>query len=218
LITSIDKYLLCEYVSKQLNVFFPDNRIVISEDIAKYFDDTIYRLEYCFKNIHRPYYNQSVLIFNHLHGDHYAMFLYLLSNTVWKADQNEQLASKIFLLNKALHGIDAFYSVELPEIFLFIHPVGTILGKAQYKNYFAVYQNCTVGASEDNSYPFFSEEILMYSKSSVIGDCNIGRNVVFAANTSLINTNIKDNKLVLDSYPNNKVIENNKNVIDRIFK
>jgi len=49
LITSIDKYLLCEYVSKQLNVFFPDNRIVISEDIAKYFDDTIYRLEYCFK-------------------------------------------------------------------------------------------------------------------------------------------------------------------------
>jgi len=54
--------------------------------------------------------------------------------------------------------------------------------------------------------------------SKINGPLHIGRNVVFAANTSLINTNIKENKLVLGSYPNNKIIENNKNVIDRIFK
>ncbi len=216
--TSIDKNSLSKFVTMQINNFFPDNLLVHPENISKYIYDAFDRLEYCFEHINKPYYNNGDLKFNHLHGDHYAMFLYLLSNTVWKVDKNEALASKIFLLNKALHGIDAFYSIELPEIFLFIHPVGTILGKAKYENYFAVYQGCTIGATEDNKYPSFSEGLIMYSNSSVIGDCNIGKNVVFSANSSLINTQIADNKLVLGSYPHNRVVENKKNVIDRIFK
>ena len=216
--TTIDKESLSKYIAMQINNFFPDNLIVQPENISKYIYDACNRLEYCFRHINRPYYNNGDLKFNHLHGDHYAMFLYLLSNTVWKVDKNEALASKIFLLNKALHGIDAFYSIELPEIFLFIHPVGTILGKAKYENYFAVYQGCTIGATEDNKYPSFSEGLIMYSNSSVIGDCNIGKNVVFSANSSLINIQIDDNKLVLGSYPHNRVVENKKNVIDRIFK
>lgn len=216
--SSINNELLSKYVSMQINNLFPDNSTIKSSDISKYLGDTIYRLTFCFVNIKKQYYNNGNLTFNHLHGDHYAMFLYLLSNTVWNVDKNESLASKIFLLNKALHGLDAFYSIELPEIFLFIHPLGTILGKARYKNYFAIYQNCTIGANENSEYPDFSEGIIMYSKSSVIGNCQIGRDVVFAANSLLINTNINDNKLVLGNYPNNKIIDNNINVIDRIFK
>lgn len=216
--TSINKELLSKYIAIQLNNFFPDNLTVQAEHISKYIYDAFDRLEYCFKHINKPYYNNGDLKFNHLHGDHYAMFLYLLSNTVWKVDKNETLASKIFLLNKALHGVDAFYSIELPEIFLFIHPIGTVLGKAKYENYFAVYQGCTIGATENNKYPSFSEGLIMYSNSSVIGNCNIGRDVVFSANSLLINTQIENNKLILGSYPNNRIIKNKKRVIDRIFK
>jgi len=215
----IGKQELASYVKNQLNMFFPDNRVLYESDLTKYLNDVMDRMHYCFKHIHRPYYNiNDSLQFNHLHSDHYAMFLYIFSNTVWQIDKDENLASKLFLLNKALHGLDAFYSIELPEIFLFIHPLGTVLGKAQYSNYFAVYQNCTVGATEDNHYPTFSEETLLYSRSSVIGNCTIGKNVVFAANSILINTHVDHDKLVVGNYPFNKILDNHKNVIDRIFK
>lgn len=216
---SIDNESLCEYVAIQLNRFFPDEQMINSKKVLSYLDDTMMRLKLCFENIHKPYYNFGEgLCFNHLHGDHYAMFLYLLSNTVWEVDRNENLASKLFLLNKALHGLDAFYSIGLPEIFIFVHPVGTVLGKAKYSNFFAVYQGVTVGATEDNKYPAFSEGVLMYSKSSIIGNCKIGSNVVFSANSLLINTDVEDSRLILGAYPNNKIIKNNKDVIDRIFR
>lgn len=216
---SLDKIYFLNYLRTQINNFYPDYNIISNNCLDKYFDDTVYRTTKCFEKINKPYYNyKNELNFNHLHSDHYSMFLYILSNTIWQIDKNETLASKIFLLNKALHGIDAFYSVSLPEVFLFVHPVGTILGNAKYSNYFAVYQNCTIGATSDNKYPSFSNETLIYSNSSIIGDCKVGNNVVFSANSSLISTNIDNNKLILGNYPNNRIIDNKENVIDRIFK
>ena len=45
-----------------------------------------------------------------------------------------------FLLNKLLFGIDVFYTVDLPKHYIFVHPIGTILGSgAIYSNYFVVY-------------------------------------------------------------------------------
>jgi serine O-acetyltransferase len=219
LIASLDKQVLALYLRNQLNSFFPDQNIVEVENILRYMDDAIFRVGNCFKHIQKPYYNYAgSLTFNHLHSDHYAAFLYLFANTVWKIDRNEVLAAKVFLLNKALNGIDAFYGIDLPEVFLFIHPVGTVLGRAKYSNYFAVYQNCSVGASEDLIYPTFNGETIMYSKSSVIGNCNIGSNTIFAANSFLINNDVKNSKIILGSFPDNRIIQNDKNVIDRIFK
>lgn len=215
---SIPEKELCVYVTKQLNAFFPD-RILYHKELEKSIRYAVERLKYCFMNIEKPYYNYNgKCIFNHLHGDHYAMFLYLLSNSLYILENKDIIASKVFLLNKALHGLDAFYSIELPEIFIFVHPVGTILGKATYGNYFAVYQNCTIGATEDGVYPSFSEETICYSRSSIIGKCTVGKNVVFAANSLIINQNIPDNRLVLGTFPNARVIENNKKVLDRLFK
>ena len=37
-----------------------------------------------------------------------------------------------------LHGIDVFFTVDLPDIFLFCHPLCTVLGRAQYSDYFLV--------------------------------------------------------------------------------
>lgn len=177
------------------------------------------KIQFCFKHIQLPYFNlNKKVIFNHLNSDHYAMFLYLLSNAIYKIDKNEELASRIFLLNKALHGLDAFYTVELPEIFVFVHPVGSVLGRAKYSNYFCLYQNCTVGSTKIGEYASFEGECVMFSKSSVIGKCNIGKNVVFGANASVINSDIEQNSVVLGNYPNNKIIENKKNVIDRVFR
>ena len=214
----IDKEQLNSLVTSQLNSFFNDGSLVDGALLKKYQADTIDRLHNCFTNIKKPYFfENNKTIFNHLHGDHYAMYLYLLCNTIWKLDKNEKLASKVFLLNKALHGVDAFYGIDLPEIFLFVHPLGTVLGRAKYSDYFVVYQNCNVGANEDLIYPTFKGETLLYSKATIIGSCKVGSNTVFGANSFVMNTNIKDNSTVVGSYPNNKIIDNNKNVIDRMF-
>jgi len=215
---SISSEELFKYTCNQINSLYNDGRYISFEMLYKYSSDTLDRLSYCFKNIKKPYYFENGFsLFNHLHGDHYAMFLYLLSNTIWKVDKNEQLASKVFLLNKTLHGIDAFYSIELPKIFLFVHPVGSVLGNAKYSNHLVIYQNCSVGANEKLVYPTFKGETVLFSKSTVIGDCVIGSNTIFGANSFIINTDVQDNSVVVNSFPNHRILKNDRNVLDIMF-
>ncbi len=212
---------LVNYVTIQLNNFFPDNNKIIFENINKFIEKTMDRLFYCFSNIKLKYYfDGKNVLFNHLNSDHYCMFLYLLSNTIFKlSNKHEKLATKVFLLNKVLHGIDVFYSVELPKVFLFAHPVGTILGHAKYGNNFCVFQGCSVGvASESGEYPIIENNVLMYSNSKILGKSKIGSNVIFGASAMIIDTNVVDNKTVVGFYPKHKIIENTKDDLSRIFK
>ena len=144
------------------------------------------------------------------------MFLYYLSNSIWKDTQDDILPSKLFYLNKIMHGLDLFYSVSMPDIFLLVHPVGSVLGNASYSNYFICYQNCTVGSDID--YPLFDEGVVLYAHASVIGKCNIGKNVRLGAYSFVINTDIPDNVTVLGQYPNHKIIPATHTVLSDFFK
>jgi serine O-acetyltransferase len=218
-ITSLNSKQLSHFVSKQINSFYPDNNIILAEEILPSCKIALKRLEYCFIHIKRKYYScDQNSFFNHLHSDHYAMFLYLLSNTSFKLKVKDDICSKLFLLNKALHGIDVFYSVELPKVFLFIHPVGTILGNAHYGNYFVVYQNCSVGAlSETGEYPTFGDGVVLYSRTSILGPCKIGKNVYFGANSGIISINVPSNSTVVGIYPHHKILQNTKPIKQNIF-
>ena len=65
---------------------------------------------------------------------------------------------------------------ELPDVFAVQHPVGTVLGRATYSDYFICYHNCTVGANLDNDYPSFGRGVVMYGGSRVIGKTVVGDN------------------------------------------
>ena len=108
--------------------------------------------------------------------DQYAIFLYYLANTAFREQPGHPIADKAYALNKALHALDAFYEVELPDVFAVQHPVGTVLGRASYSDYFICYHNCTVGANLDNDYPSFGRGIVMYGGSRVIGKTAVGDN------------------------------------------
>ena len=99
-----------------------------------------------------------------------------------------------------MHGLDLFYSVKLPEIFLMVHPVGTVIGNAAYQNHSVFYQNVTIGSNPDGKYPVFSGPAIFFSGSSVIGDCLVGENVIFGANTFVLKSNIEANSLVTGQY------------------
>lgn len=209
------------YVTHQLNNFFPDNNKVLSSQMNKYVQKALDRVFECFQNIKLKYYNDGHnVLFNHLNSDHYCMFLYLLSNTIYKTSkQDEVIATKVFLLNKALHGIDVFYSVELPKVFLFAHPLGTVLGHAHYSDNFCVFQGCSVGvSSEGGKYPTIGKNVLMYSNSKILGNCNIGENIIFGGSSMTIDSNIDSNSIVVGNYPNNRILENTKDDLKRMFK
>lgn len=200
---SMDQEKLLNYLINQIWVFFPDNNKNI-EELKKNWNLILQRVEYCFDALDSEYcYHQKEMIFNHLNGDHYSMLLYFAANTLYRQNSDLSICAKLFHLNRYLHGIDAFYEVELPDFFLFVHPLGTVLGRAQYSNYFIVYQNCTVGGSTDANgkiiYPVIKEHVTMYSGSSILGNCRVGNNSIISARSLLINKNLDNEKVFFGS-------------------
>jgi serine O-acetyltransferase len=191
--SSIDVNDLTQVVTRQLNTFIPDLTTVNADDLAPFVQTALERIQRCFQGINNKYYNDSGdVYFNHLHSDHYCSFVYLLSNECYKS-ANTSVATKLFLLNKYLHGLDLYFSVNLPEIFMLVHPVGTVVGNASYGNKIVIYQNCTIGSVFKDGkyiYPTFGENMVLYSRVSVLGECSIGNNVIFGANTFVIKTGI----------------------------
>ena len=217
-IINIDKEKIAAYLILQLTNFFPVEERIDRVILSAYIDASFQRLAYCFVSINKKYYQRNgVVEFNILNSDHYAVFLYLLSNTVYQKEGDSTLATRLFLLNKSLHGLDVFYSISLPEVFYFVHPIGTVLGGASYSDYFVVYQGCTVGATSAGMYPTFSKGVIMYEKSSVIGDCRLGENVIVGSNSSVINCEIEANSVVVGNYPQHRLLKNKANVITDMF-
>lgn len=207
---------LSDYVVRLLQYHFPDDEPLEGWSPAT-FALALQRCEYNFSHIRRKYYQDNgATLFDHLNADHMASFLYLIANTVWREEGCTQIATRLSYLNKVMHGLDLFYSVAMPEVFLLVHPVGTVLGNASYGNFLVVYQNCTVGAV-GRDYPAFGAGTILYSRSSVLGSCKVGDDVVFAANSAIVGLDIPDNSVVLGMYPNARVAANGQTVRQRCF-
>jgi len=187
--TSLAPNDLADYVGRQLSHFFPDGGELWS--VQNTLPAALERLEFCFRHISAKYFRvDGQAAFNHLHGDQYAMLLYILSNEIYRRHGGIPACDKVFSLNKLLHGVDAFYAVELPAIFLFCHPVGTVLGRAKYEDFFLVYQNCTVGSNHDVDYPEIGRNVALYKGASVLGRSRVGDNCKIAADVTVIDTDV----------------------------
>jgi serine O-acetyltransferase len=188
---------LASYVTRQVNYLFDDGQPIQEDDIQYLLPQALNRLEHCFVHINNKYFfDGTSAIFNHLHGDQYAMFLYLLCSTAHRVAAPNSLPAKLFLLNKSLHGIDAFYEVELPSIFLFVHPLGTVLGRGNYADYFLVYQRCGVGSNHD-IYPTLGPYTTLRPGSSILGQCTLGRNNTLAAESLLLDRNLSNDSVYI---------------------
>jgi len=203
---SLSKYDLQQYVSKQLNYFFPDNNLIDLGKFDSVFDLTINRIEHCFQHMVYERYNKNgQTILNHLYSDQYLIFLWFLANTLWKEGADPKVASKLYYLNKSLHTFDCMYDTELPNIFFISHGIGTMLGKAKYEEYVSAMHGCTVG-SQNGNYPKFGKRVTLTSHSSVIGNCLIGENVSISNNTSVFERDIPPNTLVYNDPETGKLI------------
>jgi len=124
------------------------------------------------------------------------MFLYFTANTLFLNGADEKLCKKIFHLNRYLHGIDVFYEVKLPDVFLFIHPIGTVLRRANYQDYLLVYQRCVVGSNHD-IYPTLGEYVSLHPGATILGDSNIGKGCKISAGSIIIDKNLEENSIYI---------------------
>lgn len=187
----------------------------ISEDeesiIEEVFDYAIAACEENFSHSENKYYftelgGAKMCRFNPYHSVQYMTFLYYLSHDIYKNANAGQLCDKIYYLNKIFHSVDLFYAIDLPHQFGAEHPLGSVMGRAQYSNGFFFYQGCTVGGTYDKAgsihYPVIEENVKMYANSSILGKCHIGRNAQIGAGALVKNQDVPDNSIVFGQSPN----------------
>jgi serine O-acetyltransferase len=215
---SLGKADLSRYIARQLNNLFPDE-VVIEDHLSRYVTAALERTEYCFSHINAKYFcDAGQVLFSHLHTDQYAMFLYFLCNTLYRMNGDLSLASKVYALNKSLHAIDVYYEVKLPDIFYFQHPVGTVLGRASYSNYFFVYQRCSTGANLDDVYPRLGEGVVMYGNSAIIGDCTVGDNCWLSFGAVVTDQDLPSDSVVFGRSPNIVIKSTRRQVTRDLFR
>jgi len=220
---SLSKEDLVKYICNQLNVFFPDGNNVIEGELLCSLDIALERFCYCAQHIKQKSFknHKGEVSFNHLHSDQYVMLLYFLSNSIYLNKGNIDIATKVYLLNKSLHGIDVFYEVNLPKIFLLVHPLGTVIGRGEFEDYLVIYQGCTVGGSFNSnnelSYPVLLGKNILYSNSTILGESMLSENSMISTNTVILNRNVEQDKIVFGSSPNLILKNNTKKHLEYFF-
>lgn len=183
------------------------NNFLLTNDDENVLSDSIIsaalsRIEICFAENLNKYYrdDNGELLFNPYHSGQYTIFLYFLSKEVWKLG-NSVLADKIYYLNRMMNSCDLFYQVDMPDIFHLDHPLGSVIGRGTFKDYFLFQQNCTVG-NNGGIFPIFGEFVWLFAYATVIGDTTIGNNVFVSAGTFIKDEQIPDNSIVFGQSPN----------------
>jgi serine O-acetyltransferase len=217
-IVSLSPDELSSYLAAQLSAFFPD-RTVSRSELGKFVQAGLDRIERNHRLQNRKYTRQGDSVcFDHLNTDQYAVFLYYVANSIHQLDGSRELAKKVYALNKALHAVDIYFEFLLPEVFVMQHPVGTVLGRAEYGNYLFVYQQCLVGVGLDGNAPVLGEGVVLFGGSSIIGNSQIGSNAWISAGSLVLDGSIPDNSLVFGRTPDLTVKPTTRSVIRDLFQ
>ncbi len=174
---------LIDYTCAQVSTFFPDGKTeLVRTHIARHIDEALARVQRCINAV-KMWVPEK---FNYLNSSQYCIYLYYLSNTIWRNERDNAVPTRLFCLNKALNAIDLFYEIEMPEVFFIGHSVGIVLAKATYGNYLVLYQNSTVGKNHGIA-PVIGDGVIMYPNTAIIGRCHVGANTVISQGVGIIN-------------------------------
>ena len=201
---------IADFTNQQLR-----NLLISNHDVTPYVKESLDRTLRCFEPNNNKYYtgNTSISVF---HSGQYSIYLYYLANTIYKKSGDTELASKIYYLNKILHSVDWFYAIDLPSYWGVEHPVGSVLGRAKYDDGLFIYQGCTVGGNKKR-YPSLGRNVIMYSNSTILGNCNVGDNVIIATGTTVKDQDIPNNSIVFGKSPNLVIKEKSEETINELI-
>lgn len=206
----LPKEKLKEYLNLQICQYFPDGYKFRGKDVDLAFERALERTEYCFSFIKNAAYSDEKgnVFFSHLHSDQYAQFLYYLSNSLWNISENKPICDKIIYLNKALNAFFFSYKGKLPDVFFLTHPVGTIIGNADYSNFLVISQNVTINTGEDatgKTCPKLGKGLYLAAGAKIIGNQPIEDRVSIGVDAIVYNQKIDADKVV-ERNPDGKII------------
>ena len=145
--------------------------------------------------------------FNSTHYSSHALILYQLARECF-LDGRIDLAEKVYFLNVATTATDLYYEIELPMRTGCDHPLGTVIGRADFSSESKLFfnQQCTIGGNFDShgraKYPKIDGLIFLHSKSSLIGDIQCSGVVILGHNTYAKDITILKDCLVFGEFPN----------------
>ena len=188
---------LLAYVTAQCAAIVPDGRETTFRAVADvHFDEALERLHRCI-NACAPWRPDE---FNVLQSSQHTIFLYYLANTIFKRSGDTEAPTRLFLMNKALNGIDLFYEIAMPEVFYIGHSVGIVLAKATYGNYLVLYQNSTVGRHKADI-PVLGDRVVLYPNTAVIGRSVVEDDAVVSQGTSVVNKRVPKGSIAFAGAP-----------------
>lgn len=211
---SLKRDELKKYIELQLDHFMPDKYRFEGNDIDIALKDALERTEFCFNFIRQGHYwNNGEARFSHLHGDQYAQFLYFFSNSLWNISGNQVICDKIIYLNRMLNNFFFSYKAELPKIFRFQHPIGAVIGNANYSDFLVVLQNVTINTDDGRGgqKPCLGKGCFLGAGATILGDTKIGDWASISANVTLFNENIPSNSVVLLENGSDRIVRTRKN-------
>jgi len=201
---------IADFTNQQLK-----NLLISNHDVTSYVRDSLDRTLRCFVPNNNKYYTGSTNV-SVFHSGQYSIYLYYLANTIYRKSGDTELASKVYYLNKILHSVDWFYAIELPNYWGVEHPVGSVLGRAKYSDGLFIYQGCTVGGNK-KKYPSLGHNVIMYSNSTILGNCNVGDNVIIATGTTIKDQDIPNNCIVFGESPHLIIKEKSEETINKMI-
>jgi len=219
---SMDKSSLENLLAKQLDNLLLFDRKTESAVLAEGVESALKKAEFCFSHCKNPFYRKDgETHFSPFHSGQYSVFLYYLSHCIWAEHGNSGLAERIYYLNKIFNSVDLFYQVKLPDIFHLDHPLGSVMGRAQYSEFFYFSQGCTVGNNK-GIYPSIGKRVSMMSGSSILGNSKIGDNCIISAHSLVKDQDVPPNSIVFGKSPDLVIkTKNEKDALDmysaRIF-
>lgn len=179
---------LLAYLTAQCAHIVPDGREAeFCKAADAHLDEALARMHVCI-NACAPWRPDQ---FNVLQSSQHTIFLYYLSNTIWRRSGDTAASTRLFLMNKAFNGIDLFYEIAMPEVFYIGHSVGIVLAKATYGNYLVLYQNSTVGRHKDQI-PVLGDRVVLYPNTAVIGRSVVGSDAVVSQGVSIVNKTVPE--------------------------
>ena len=182
---------LIAYITAQCACVVPDGReAAFRSAVDAHIDAALERMHRCI-NACAPWRPDQ---FNVLQSSQHTIFLYFLANTIWTQSGDTAAPTRLFLMNKALNGIDLFYEIAMPQVFYIGHSVGIVLAKATYGEFLVLYQNSTIGRHKDQI-PVIGEGVVVYPNSAIVGRSVVGNGAVISQGTSVLGRKVPDGQM-----------------------
>lgn len=190
-----------EILFRQLYSFWKD----IDEEVIKMaIPVALQEIEENYRGIpNNRLWNGQEVLFSPYMSVQWMNFLYRLSHVLYK--RGETSADQVYYLNKIMHSNDWFYAIDLPTHFHCEHPLGSVLGRADYGDYFFIYQGTTVGGNRTGNQLFYLQigtNVTLFANATVLGNTIIGDNVIISSGSYFLNEKIPSNCIVFGKSPN----------------